>query len=698
MAPLPGVRLTVVLDRPVSVYSGMVPGVVSGQYTPAEAEIDAWTLARRADARIIDAPAIGLDLDAQRVRLDARPPLPFDAVSLDVGSTVAGLETPGVRAHAIPTRPIGRFLERIAATLADAHRYGARPPRILVVGGGAGGIELAFTLQKRTGGEITLLDAGGEILPGWTPRLAALVHTSASRRGIRIRTGVSVVSVERTRVLLAGGEAVPCDLVVWVTGAAAWPWLRETGLPTDERGFVRVGPTLQVEGHPAVFGAGDCVALAGHPGLGKAGVYAVRQGPVLSDNLRAYLDNTPLRPYRPQAGFLTLLNLGDGSAIGARGRMAFSGAWVWRWKDRIDRAFMEKFQVLTRTDTPAAAFPAMGSADMVCGGCAAKVGADELTRALGRLGVRDDPSVELGLDQPDDAAIVRTPGGERIGLTIDAFTAFCKDPWIVGRVAAVNAINDLYAKGMTPRWALAIVGIPDEGPRAVEDTLFQVMHGARTTLDSLGVTLVGGHTLRTTELQVGFSVTGVVTGPVRRISGLRAGDALVLTRALGSGVVLYANQAGRARGSWMRAAVARMVRSHQGASRIAADFDCQAATDVTGFGLAGHLLEMAEASACCAVLSLGALPLLPGVTSLLRQGVRSTFHDQNATVKRRMRGPALADPRADVLYDPQTAGGLLFAIAASRATDVVTALHRIGELDAAVIGHVEAGEGLRVEP
>lgn len=683
MAPRDDVRVTVVLDRPVAVYSGMVPGVVARQYALHEAEIDVWPLAMRAGARVVDAPAIGLDVGAARVLLDGRPPLPYDAVSFDVGSTVAGLDTPGVREHAVPTRPIGRFVERLDEALA-----GIATPRVLVVGAGAGGIELAFVLRHRTGGEVTLLDANATLLPGWTPSLGRRVRAAAEKRGIAVRHG-RVVGVEAKRAHLDGGDTLPFDVLVWVTGAAPHPWMTRLDLPLDDRGFLRVDASLHARA--GVFGAGDCVAVGDHD-LPKAGVYAVREGPVLADNLLAYVSGKPTRLYRPQRGFLTLLNLGDGTAIGAKGPLSFEGAWVWRWKDRIDRRFMAMFQSLGPDDTPT--FAPMDR-DMACGGCAAKVGPGELSRALARLDVPADPTVEIGLERPDDAAVVRLPGGERVGLTIDAFTAFRDDPWLVGRVAAVNALNDLYAKGLTPRWALAIVGIPDDG--ATEETLFQVMHGARVTLDAAGVTLVGGHTLRTDALQVGFSVTGLADGPLRTLGGLRPGQALVLTRPLGTGVLFAAHAAGRARSAWVRAAEERLVRTHRDAAAIVAGFGATAATDVTGFGLAGHLAEMTRESGVGAEISLAALPILPGVETLLAQGVRSTSHDQNAHA-RRFLAEVTGGPRVELLFDPQTAGGLLVGVPGDGA-DVVAALHAGGETDAVVIGRVVEGPpGIRVLP
>lgn len=676
MKPVENIRVTTILDRPLAMYSGMVPGVLAGDYQPAEAEIDVWALTRRAGGRIVDAPAIGLDRNAGRVLVEGRPATRYDAVSFDVGSTVAGLDIPGVREHAVPTRPIGRFVERVTAAMRD------RPsPRIVVVGGGAGGVEVAFTLQHRTKGQVTLVDARKEVLPGWTASFGRKVLAAADKRGI-LRVVARVTSVDPGLVHLdAAPGQLPFDLLVWVTGAAPHPWMAALDLPKDERGFLRVSDQLQAEDR-AVFGAGDCVAVGKHD-LPKAGVYAVREGPILADNLLAYLADRPLRTYAPQRGFLSLLNLGGQDALGARGPVSFQGAWVWRWKDRIDRRFMKMFQSIGPDDRPT--FTPM-TTDMTCGGCAAKVGPGELSRVLARMPIPKDPSVEMGLGAADDIAVVHTPSGDRLGLSIDAFTAFCDDPWSVGRIAAVNALNDLYVKGMMPRWALAIVGVPDDG--STEETLHHVMDGARSVLDASRVTLVGGHTLRTDALQVGFSITGVGEG-MRTKAGLQPGDTLILTRALGTGVLFYAHAAGRARGEWIRDAMTRMARTHRESAKVASRFGVHAATDVTGFGLAGHLLEMTRASSLGARITATRLPILPGAQSLLDQGLRSTWHAQNEHARAEITG----DP-PPILFDPQTAGGMLFGVRAELADEALEALHAAGEDDAVAIGTVTESPGI----
>lgn len=699
MRPAPGVRLTVVLDRPVAVYSGMVPGFVAGQYQRHELEIDVRPLALRAGARCINAAAVGLDPVERVVHLEGRPPLRYDTAVFDVGSTVARLAAPGVRAHAIATRPIGRFVERVDEVVAAAKARGRA--RVVVVGAGAGGVELAFGFRARLDREgvrdvaVTLLEAGPRVLAGYPAGAARRVEENARRRGIIIRLGATVEAVSAEAVRLAGGETLTADAVLWVTGAASLDLFTASGVATDAKGFVRVRRSLQLVGHDDVFAVGDCASLEGAPDLPKAGVYAVRQGPVLVANLRARLMGHPLELYHPQRDFLSLLNLGDGSAIGSKWGMSFQGTWVFTLKDWIDRRFVRRFQVLGDDGVLAPEFarmPVMGNPDMVCGGCAAKVGESTLTRALERLGATNDPSVVLGLGVPDDAAAVATERGEVIVSSVDGFRAFTDDPYLVGRVAAVNAASDLWAKGAIPRWALASVEVPEEDPARAEEQLYQVMAGARATLDPEGITLVGGHTTTGAELHVGFAVFGTVPSAdaLLRKGGVSPGEWLILTKPLGTGVLFYADMRGWARGDWMQAAEASMIRTNAAAGRVAREHGASACTDISGFGLAGHLGEMLRASKCAAVVRLDALPLLPGAGELLARGHRSTFHPENAKARRALRVTEAAQRHTalDALFDPQTSGGLLFAVPAERAESTLAALRAAGDTGAAVIGEV----------
>jgi selenide,water dikinase len=274
----------------------------------------------------------------------------------------------------------------------------------------------------------------------------------------------------------------------------------------------------------------------------------------------------------------------------------------------------------------------------------------------------------------------------------------------VGRVAALNATNDLWAKGVEPRFALALVSLPDGASGRGEETLYQVLAGARAALDGERVTLLGGHTVASgpaggngapradgSALAVGFAVWGATKDRDALLTraGLAPGDRLVLTRALGTGVLWRADMLGEAPSAWIEAAVASMTRSNAAASAAAVRAGARACTDVSGFGLAGHLAALLEASGVSARLELASLPLLPGVRACLARGLRSSVHAQNAELAAALRiePAAAADPALDVLFDPQTSGGLLFGVAPERTDAALAALQEAGD-HAAVIGVV----------
>jgi selenide,water dikinase len=708
MRPPADCRVTLVVDRPIAVYSGMVPGFIAGQYREEELEIDPLPLARRAGARVVYGRVLRVDAAERRVHVEGRASLHYDIASFNIGSTVAGLDLPGVREHAVPTRPIGRFNSRVEgiveAARARREQDSSSPFRVMVSGGGAGGVEVAACLDARLRSlglapEVTLVHAGERLMTGYGEAVARRVEAALVRRGIRIEKQRKVVAVQADSVSFEDGGSLPFDSLLWVTGAAAQPLFSHSDLPVDARGFIKVRGTLQVDGHDELFAVGDCASLIEYPGTPKAGVYAVREGPYLTDNLRARLSGHALRRYRPQSDFLTLLNLGDGTAIGVKKGIAFEGRWVMAWKDRIDRKFMRGFQLLAAdgSDGPATAMlPPMNPAmDMVCGGCAAKLGQTALERALARLDPPPAaPEVLIGLDEADDVAAYAIEGGGTLVVSVDFFRAFTDDPYLVGRIAAENALSDIDAKGVTPRWAQALVAVPmaadeDEGG----EVLYQVLAGARSVFDARGVRLLGGHTSKSMDLEVGFSVQGHAAAGAtlpRRRGHLVPGQQLVLTRALGTGVLFHADMAGRARGPWMAAALASMLRGNGGARGVASL--AGASTDITGFGLAGHLISMLGGGECAARIHVSRLPALPGAVELLLRGERSTFHPENARMSKALAiDPAARTlPQMELIFDPQTAGGLLLALDAADVEQSLAQLRAAGYAEAVVIGEITA--------
>jgi selenide,water dikinase len=516
--------------------------------------------------------------------------------------------------------------------------------------------------------------------------------------------------VEAGRLQTRAGEVFAADEIVWVTQAGGAAWLRATGLGVDERGFVRVRDTLQTETDPRIFVAGDCAAIVGRP-LEKAGVFAVRMGKPLAENLRRTLLGRPLVRYRPQRRWLALIGTGDRHAVASRGALFAHGDLVWRWKDRIDRRFMRRFTVLDsqpmRSGRSAAAIPldadeeeqVVAAAAMRCGGCGAKVGATALAHALARIRplARDD--VVIGLQAPDDAAVVRVPAGKASVQSVDFFRAFIDDPWLFGRIAANHALGDLFAMGAQAHTATAIVTVPPGLASKVEDTIFQLMAGAVSVLDEAGCALVGGHTGEGRELALGFAVNGLVdeglAGLLRK-GGMQPGDALILTKPIGTGTLLAAHARLLATGRWIDSALESMQVSNRAGAACLVAHGATACTDVTGFGLLGHLVEMTRASAVHAELELDALPLLPGALAMAAAGALSSLQPANAHFARALHRPdaSVGLPRYPLLFDPQTAGGLLASVAAASARRCLDELHRLGYSQAAIVGRAVApGDG-----
>ncbi len=344
--PLADAEVHLVVDHAVAVYSGMVPGVVAGQYRRREVELDVAALARLAGAELHLEPMVGIDRRARQIALPSDNALAYDVASLDIGSSVAGLDLEGVRQFTVPTRPIADLLDGVADATERARKL-ERPFRIVVVGGGAGGVELAFCLDARVKAHGTvrtsLVTDSPRLLPGFGEAFVRRISSEAERRGIRVLTGVRANKVDEAAVHLDDDRSLEHDLVMWSTGAVGQEAFRGTDLPLDPRGFVYVDDSLRVVGCDSLFAVGDCATLRAHPDTAKAGVYAVRQGPVLLRNLRRWLAGQPLESYAPQTDFLRLLNLGDGRALGGKWSVAAAGRPVMWLKDRIDRGFMARF-------------------------------------------------------------------------------------------------------------------------------------------------------------------------------------------------------------------------------------------------------------------------------------------------------------------------------------------------------------------
>ncbi|NWF47660.1 selenide, water dikinase SelD [Hydrogenophaga sp. D2P1] len=727
MQPEPGLRITLICTDIDTPYSGMLPGYISGHYSFDDVHIDLGRLAAFAGARFIHGEVTGLDRANQRVLLRDRPSVPYDLLSINTGSTPKVRQVDGALANTVPVKPIAHFNQRWLQLLDRVRGLHSRFT-IAVVGGGAGGVELVLSVQFRLRNELqklgrnpdllrfVLLTAGDTLLPTHNPGVRARFARVLKERHVAVHTRAEVTQVSPGCLHTQDGRTFDADETLWVTQAGGPVWLQSTGLALDEHGFIQVNQQLQTLGDPKIFAAGDVASFTARP-LEKAGVFAVRMGPPLAKNLRLSLRGQPLVAYNPQQRWLALISTGDRYAVASRGAIGFAGNWVWTWKDWIDRRFMRKFTELPAMAdaSPASATPAsslvlsaeesrqaISAIAMRCGGCGAKVGASILTRALGSLQPVERDDVLIGLHAPDDAAVVRVPPGKAMVHTVDFFRSFIDDPYLFGQVAANHALGDIFAMGAEPQSATAIATVPPGLEAKVEDLLLQMMTGAVEVLNAAGCALVGGHTGEGRELALGFAINGLIDEQmdgVMRKGGMLPGDVLLLSKPIGTGTLFAAHARHAAKGRWIDAALKSMVVSNQAGARILRQHGATACTDLTGFGLLGHLVEMTRPSGVDAELQLSALPLLDGAVECVEAGIVSSLQPANVRLRRALRNAEdfVNDPRYPLLFDPQTAGGLLASVPADRAADCIRALKASGYPQTAAIGRIR-GASDALEP
>jgi selenide,water dikinase len=712
MKPVPGLRITLVTRDIHTPYSGMLPGFVAGHYAYDDCHIDLGPLARFAGARLYHAEVDGIDPGEKRVYAPGRPPIAYDLLSINIGSRPNSIDIPGVDEYTLAAKPIDIFLrkwEELVVRVRDSEG----PFRIVVVGGGAGGVELALSTQLRLQNTLraagkdperlhyTLITASDYILQTHNAGVRKRFERIFAERNIGIKARARVNEVTANSVSADDGTSIDSDAVIWVTTASSPDWPAKSGLAVDAGGFIQVDDHLQSLSHKDVFAVGDAAAL--RDSRPKSGVFAVRQGPVVADNLRAAATGKALRPYRAQKNFLGLISTGNKYAVASRGDWSYESAWLWTMKDWIDRKFMRNFNELPdmeQDDNPALA---AGIADaeairelstlaMRCGGCGAKVGATVLSRVMQRLPDRQRDDVLIGRNAPDDCAMLSVPQGKVMVQSVDYFRAFIEDTYNFGAIAANHALGDIFAMGAEAQSALAIATVPYGRERVVEETLYDVLAGALHILEPTGAVLAGGHSSEGAELAFGLSVNGLIDPDrVWRKQGLQPGDAIVLTKPVGTGTLFAAEMRAKAKGRWIDAAIKSMLVSSQQAAECLQRYGATACTDLTGFGIVGHLIEMTRASGVDAVLTMEAIPLLDGALETVRAGILSSLQPQNLRLRRAIQDVEQASkhPAFPLLFDPQTAGGLLAGVPKEQVSACLDELHASGYPEAVIIGQVE---------
>ena len=694
MNPQSKIKVTLVSPARTSAYSGLLPAVVAGHYAESTLEIDLGALCQFAGADFLSSSVIGIDPAAQEVTLEGRPPVSYDRLSIDIGiqSNLSGLVS--YDTDLIAVKPINGFMKQfneLLLTYAGGGRYA-------VVGGGAAGIELAFALRYRLGNlaetlaqpfpEVILCQSTEDLLPEAPAAVRQRLTHRLAESGIAVRLGFNVVRQGDGQLMAENEACLSCDKVFWVTGGAPHACLRESGLALSDKGFVAVDEMLRSTSHPNVFVAGDAAESAVNP-RPKAGVYAVRQAPILYHNLLAESFGQPLKPFKAQRRHLSLLSMGGPRAIGYRGVYWAEGDWVWRLKQWIDHRFLARYRQLSNMTINELDPNTANDPSIQCRGCGAKVAGSILKEVLSEI----DPDASKTMA---DAAVVTPPSGHLMVQSVDSFRPIIDDPFLLAKIAIVHAASDVVAMGGRLGPVMLDVTVPYSSAQVTRTLLRQVLAGAAQQISEEGGHLVGGHTSEGLELNISVSVTGWVTeADLKPAGGARLEDRLILTQPLGTGILFANAMRGAAEPAWIDEAVAMMLQSNRLAAEVIERSDVHAVTDVTGFGLAGHL-EQVLSDAQGATIKLSSLPVLEGAAASLRQGgVLSTAHSKNQQmIHRQMLQVSAPEWQNPLMFDPQTSGGLLLSVSEAAAPGLLMQIKKSGFTSAKIIGRVTDTPGV----
>ncbi len=738
MQPVPGLSVTLVTRDVITPYSGSLPAYLSGTCSHEQMHIDLAPLAQFAGARLIHQEVRHIDLESRTISLADRPAISFDILALNTGSAPDANLIAGAGAHAIPIKPIDKLIKRWEQTRGEAIStlQARRSFHIAIIGGGPASIEFALAIQSSlqsatskdelTRLKISLITADESLLAEHNSKVQTFAHAELIQRGIDPIMGTRVQRIDSGNLYFENSTSLQADTIFYATGASLPDWIGELGLQRSADGFVEVGHTLQSTSHRNVFASGDIATIVDTP-RPKSGVYAVRHGKILAHNLIAFARGKRLRRYHPQKQTLALLNLGNGKAIASRGKFFFQGKFVWKLKNRIDSAFLHKYSRLPEMQAEIELSSGLvdKSAELQlrkhalrCAGCGAKVPDAILKEVLSGLHYADDKhSDKRSLASAEDAAIIPLDSSLRLVQSVDLLKAFSLDSWLFARIATNHCLSDMHAMGVTASTAQAIVGLPPASAELCKAQLNEIMQACQQELNAEGCELAGGHSAEADVLQFGLCVNAVVSDNSRLLfkRGIKAGNVLVLTKALGTGTVLAAQMRFRCRYEWLQACLNSMLQSNRAAAEIFVKHAATACTDITGFGLAGHLLEMLEASGLQeprenseervqVELDVSALPILPGALDCLSVGIISSLHADNSLAAQHIQPGKLAlnKPEIEILFDPQTAGGLLASIPAESADACMQELHNAGYTAAQIIGRAIAsseniGSGKRGE-
>ena len=691
MNPIPGLRITMINNFISSSYSGMLPGYITGTFTKENTQIDLLKLCRFANSRLIIDRVISLNSEKKYISLQNRPPIYYDTLSINTGGEPELNSITGAEKYGVPIKPISNLIQVFENIKSKINNY--KNINFVIIGGGAGGIEIALSIKNYLNNQksliekkVTLISKSENLIDGYS----ALAKLNATKflfeNDINLITDNPVIEIGKNFVKTKRGPKIKSDFSIVVTSITAPKWISQSGLKLSDDGFIEVNNFLQ-SSNENIFASGDVCSIKGK-NLVKSGVYAVRQGPILSKNLRAKILKLKFTSYKPQKTFLSLIGDGKSKAIFSWGPFSFKSKWSWTLKKFIDENFLKKYNVLPLMEMKNLKphpnliseedFGDPSLAKIKCLGCGAKAQWLSLEKAIETA---NEIQTLSKIDITNDVSIIQAPAGMEIVQSLDLISSIINDPFDLSRIAALHSISDIITAGAKPYSAEAIFIIPPGLKKTQTRLISELIVGASNVFLDHNMKLNGGHTSEGSELQVGFSITGFRPKNFK-IKKPQLGNKLILTKPLGVGIILAAHMRGKGKPNEYQNAINTMLSSNQIAGEILFNNNVTSVTDVTGFGLARHALNLTQPYG--ASINLSKIPVLDGVYRMLQNGISSSLSDAN----RQASGlDVFSDYKNQIIFDPQTGGGLLAIIEKESEKKILNQLNS-KNIKASIIGTV----------
>ncbi len=668
--PLKGNRITLISNEIDTPYSGMIPGFIEGIYSWRESHIDLYKLCIKLNIRFIHSEVTKISATKKEIHLKGRPKLKFDVLSINSGIESNYKKIEGAQRNCVPVKPISKLANNFLKEIKNFNS-------IAFIGGGAGSVELALALKKRLKDtiknfEITIVSGKNGLLSSFPKKTKQISLNALKEANIKLIDNKEVVQVKKDRLIMSDGSFLNVEKSILSTNAMAPKWIEKSDIKLNEESFIIVNDAFQTN-HKFIFAAGDIVDF-NEENLKKTGVFAVRSGKPLAKSIRNYILNHKNFTYKFNKHYLSLIGLSNGLAIASKYNFSYSTKLNFYLKKYIDQKFIKKFNEVNHNQISRIKknfvsyfyktfkinniYKHNDINQMQCKGCAAKVPFNALKNTLSKKIISTS----------EDATPINTY--PNLFQSVDMINAIISDPYVLGKIAANHAISDIISVNSKIISTMMILQLPLSKSIINSRDLEQVSYGANKIFKSYNCSIDGGHTMigKDQDPVIGFAITGEQKKPLnfKKINRkIKVNDILILTNKIGTGIVFAGINNDLIDSYFQIEVIKQMEDGNIAFGNITEKLKILSMTDITGFGLANHLLNLIKRDNGKTGLTIfpKKIPIFKGVKEAIKKRVKSSLFDNNYLIaKKNIVYSRNEDSVDEILYDPQTVGGLAFII------------------------------------